>query len=185
MYKPTSVHHHRMTAYHPQANGLLEQFHRVMSYLDDITITSTHTICVEIWGNALSIHIQSIVKLQNKIVTLITSSYHTTEQLYNNTGILPFKIFVTHRIGLLMYKLSHGNVPKPNNNVHTHFTRHAHNFHTMRGNNEFIYRTFVFQSVLIWNKLLQNINIHVSYTRFKHQLKDFLLSNVIAFRYDK
>ena len=148
--------------------------------------------CVEIWCNALSIHIQSLVKLQNKIVRIITSSYHTTEQLYNNTGILPFKILVTHRIGLLMYKLSHGNVPKPiqnlyksNNNVHTHFTRHAHHFHTMRGNNEFIYRTFAFQSVLIWNKLLQNINIHVSYTRFKHILKDFLLSNVIAFRYDK
>ena len=71
--------------------------------------------------------------------------------------------------------MSHGNVPKPiqnlyksNNNVHTHFTRHAHHFHTMRGNNELIYRTCAFQSILIWNKLLQNINIHVSYTRFKH-----------------
>ena len=148
--------------------------------------------CVEIWGNALSIHIQSLVKLQNKIVRIITSSYHTTEQLYTNTGILPFKILVRHRIGLLMHKLSHGNVPKPiqnvyksNHNVHTHYTRHAHHFHTMRGNNEFIYITFAFQSVLIWNKLLQNINIHVSYTRFKHILKKFLLSNVIAFRYDK
>ena len=69
-----------------------------------------------------------------------------------------------------MYKLSHGNVPKPiqnlnksSNNVHTHFTLHAHHFHTMRGNNEFIYRTFAFQSVLIWNKLLQNINIHIPF----------------------
>ena len=35
--------------------------------------------CVEIWGNALSIHIQSLVKFQNKIVRIITSSYHTTE----------------------------------------------------------------------------------------------------------
>ena len=84
-----------------------------------------------------------------------------------------------------MHKLSHGNVPRPiqnlyksNNNVHTHFTRHAHYFHTIRG-------TFPFQSVLIWNKLLQNINIHVSYTRFKHLLKDLLFSNVIGFRYDK
>ena len=92
-----------------------------------------------------------------------------------------------------MYKLSHGNVPKPiqhlyksNNNVHTHLTRHAHHFHTMRGNKEFIYRTFVFQSVLIWNKLLQNINIHASYTCLKHIIKDFLLSNVIiTFRCDK
>ena len=77
------------------------------------------------------------------------------------------------------------NLYKSNKNIHTHFTRHAHHFNTMRGNNEFIYISFAFQSVLIWNKLLQNINIHVSYTRLKHLLKDFLLSNVIAFRYDK
>ena len=62
-----------------------------------------------------------------------------------------------------MHKLYHGNVPKPlqnvyksTNNVHNHFTRHAHHVHSMRGNNEFIYRTFVFQSVLIWNKLQVN-----------------------------
>ena len=35
--------------------------------------------CVEVWGNALSTHIQPLVKLQNKIVRIITYSYHTTE----------------------------------------------------------------------------------------------------------
>ena len=54
--------------------------------------------CIDIWGNALVIHIQSLVKLQNEIVRIITSPYHTTEQLYNNTGILPIKILVTHRL---------------------------------------------------------------------------------------
>ena len=79
-----------------------------------------------------------------------------------------------------MYKIYHGNVPKPlqnlyksNNDIHAHFTRHAHHFHSMKGNNEFIYRMFVFQSVLIWNKLIQNIDIYVSIPRFKHLLKDF------------
>ena len=148
--------------------------------------------CVEVWGNALSTHIQPLVKLQNKIVRIITYSYHTTEQLYTITRILPFKILVKQRIGLLMHKLSNGNVPKAlqnlyksNRDVHTHFTRQAHHFHSMRGNNEFIYRTFVFQSVVIWNKIIQNINIHVSYPRFKHLLKDFLLSDDVTFRYDK
>ena len=44
---------------------------------------------------------------------------------------------------------------------------------------------FVFQSVFIWNTVIQNININVSYERFKHLLTDFLLSNDISFRYDK
>ena len=58
--------------------------------------------CVEVWGNALGTHIQPLVKLQNKIVRIITYSYHTTEQLYTITRILPLKILVKQRIGLLM-----------------------------------------------------------------------------------
>ena len=94
---------------------------------------------LEVWGNALSTHIQPLIKLQNKIVRIITSSSHTTDQLYENTGILQLNCLVKHRIGLLMYKISHGNVPKllqnlykSNNDIHTHFTRHAHHFHSMR-----------------------------------------------------
>ena len=63
-----------------------------------------------------------------------------------------------------MYTISHDNGPKllqnlykSNNDIHTPITRYAHHFHSMRGSNEFIYRTFVFQSVLIWNKLIINL----------------------------
>ena len=150
--------------------------------------------CVEVWGNALSIHLKSLPKLQNKFLQIITFTYHRIDkdQLFYNTGILPFNILVKHGIGLSMHKLSNANVPKPlqniyqcNKNVHHHFTRQTNHFHSMGGNNEFVYRTFVFQSVSIWNKILQNINTNVSYAHFKHLLKDFLLSNDIAFRYDK
>ena len=91
-----------------------------------------------------------------------------------------------------MHKLPNGNVPKSlqnlhqcNQNVHNHYTRQASHVHSMRGNNEFVYRTFVFQSVFIWNKIIQNIIINVSYARFKHLLQDVLLANHISFRYDK
>ena len=149
--------------------------------------------CVEVWGNALSIHLTPLLKLQNKILRIITFTHHRIDKdkLFYNTGILPFNVLVKHRIGLLMHKLSNGNVPKPlhnlyqcNKNIHHHFTRQTNHFHSMRGNTEFIYRTFVFQSVFIWNTILQNINTNVSYPRFKH-LQSFLLSNDIAFRYDK
>ena len=146
--------------------------------------------CVEVWGNALSIHLTPLLKLQNKILRIITFTHHRIDKdkLFYNTGILPFNVLVKHRIGLLMHKLSNGNVPKPlhnlyqcKKNIHHHFTRQANHFHAMRGNTEFIYRTFVFLSVFIWNTILQNIHTNVSYLRFKHSLKDFLLSNDIAF----
>ena len=87
-----------------------------------------------------------------------------------------------------MHKLSNGNGPKPlqnlyqcNKNVHHHFTRQTNHFHSMRGNNEFVYRTFVFLSVFIWNTILQNINTNVSYARFKHLLKDFCYPMILSF----
>ena len=92
-----------------------------------------------------------------------------------------------------MYKLSNGNVPKPLLNIyksnkdinHTHFTRQAHHFRSIRGNTEFVYRTIAFQSNNIWNKIIPNIDIDVHITRFKHLLKEFLLSNDSYFRCTK
>ena len=145
--------------------------------------------CVEVWGNALSIHLKPLLKLQNKILRIITYTVNhvNKDELYYNTGILPLKILVKHRIGLLMHKLAKPlqNLYQCNKNVHHHFTRQTNQFHSMKGNNEFIYRTFAFQSVYIWNTVIQNININVSYAHFKHLLKTFLLANDISFRYDK
>ena len=58
---------------------------RAKTYFNTSVSINLHNAWLEIWGNALSIHVQYIVKLQNKIVSIITSSSHTTEQLYTNT----------------------------------------------------------------------------------------------------
>ena len=86
---------------------------------------------------------QKLIKLQNKILKIITLSHRfiNKEQLYAHSGILPFSSLVKHRIGLLMYKLSNGNIPKPllniyksNKDFYTHFTRQANHFRSRRGN---------------------------------------------------
>lgn len=150
--------------------------------------------CVEVWGNALSVHTQPLIRLQNKIVRIITNSppKTRTESIYRDSGILPFDTLVKHRIGLLMFKLHKGIAPKSLNNlykrnqdVHSHFTRQTLHLHSMRGNNEFIYRTFIFQSVHLWNIILQNINVDVSFCKFKHLLREYLVSNTSLFRYGK
>ena len=103
--------------------------------------------CVKVWGNVLSIHLKPLLELQNKILRIITYTFNrlNKDELYYNTGIPPLKILVKHRIGLLMHKLANGNAPRPlqnvyqcNKNVHHHFTRQTNQFHSMRGNNEFI-----------------------------------------------
>ena len=114
--------------------------------------------CVEVWGNALSTHTPPLIKLQNKTIRIITNSHFlaSSEKLYNETGILPFVTLVKYRIGLLMFKIAKHTVPisisrlfKLNSDVHNYNTRQAHHIHSFKGNNEFIYRTFKFQSVYI------------------------------------
>ena len=43
----------------------------------------------------------------------------------------------------------------------------------------------MFQSVYVWNSILQNININVSFPTFKHLWKRFLLNNNTVVRYNK
>ena len=133
------------------------------------------------------------MKLQ-KNIRIITCLKYTPDKnnVYSTTGILPFNDLVKYKIGLLMYKISSGNVPiylqqlfKSNKEVHTHYTRQAQHLHSMKGKSEFVYRTFVFQSVVIWNQIIENINIKVSLVCFKHSLKDFLVFSYITFRYDR
>ena len=142
----------------------------------------------------MSTHTQPLIKLQNKIIRIITNSHFlaSSEKLYTETGILPFVTSLKYRIGLLMFKIAKHTVPisisrlyQLNSDVHNYNTMQAHHIHSFKGKNELIYRTFKFQSVYIWNSILQNVNINVSFSTFKHLLKRFLLNNNISVRYDK
>ena len=106
----------------------------------------------------MSTHTQPLIKLQNKIIRIITNSHFlaSSEKLYNETGSLPFVTLVKYRIGLLMFKIAKHTVPisisrvfKLISDVHNYNTRQAHHIHSFKGNNEFIYRTFKFQGVYI------------------------------------
>ena len=72
-----------------------------------------------------------------------------------------------------------------NNSIHTKNTRQRNCIHTFRGNNEFAYRTFTVQSVYLWKNILANLSIDVSFLRFKHILKYFLVNTKLKLRYDK
>ena len=89
--------------------------------------------CVEVWGNALNIHTPTH-KITKFFFRIITCLKYTPDKnnVYSTTGILPFNVLVKYRIGLLMYKISSGNVPiclqqlfKSNKEVHTHHHHHV------------------------------------------------------------
>ena len=149
--------------------------------------------CLEIWGNACDSHLNPIIKLQKKIIRIITFSAYKahTVPLFDTLKILPFKKLVVQRIGLQMYKYSRNTLPEAvmdlfhsNNSVHNYNTRQKHNLRHPLGKHEYMYRSFTFIAVYIWNHIISksNIDILAPYSRFKNILKDYLLKNDISFR---
>ena len=148
------------------------------------------------FSKTLSTVINPIIKLQKKIIRVITNSHYLahTHDLFLVNNILPFNLLVQYRIDLIMVKCNFELVPNSlkqmfvaNNSIHTHNTRQptSNCIHTFRGNNEFAYGTFTFQSVYLWNIIIANVSIDVSFLRFKHILKHFLVNTKIKLRHDK
>ena len=134
----------------------------------------------------MSTHTQPLIKLQNKIVSIITNSHFlaSSEKLYNETSILLFVTLVKYRIGLLMFKIAKHTVPisisrlyKLNSDVHIYNTRQAHHIHSFIHSREIInsfiehlgFKVFIFgitfSRILILMYLFPHLNIYwnVSY----------------------
>ena len=145
--------------------------------------------CNEIWGNASSVHLDPIIKIQKRCVRIITYSDYlsSSEPIFQTLNILNFRKLVVQRISLLMFKIYKSDVPKPinilfrkNNTYHSYNTRRNDNLHTPVGRTEAIYKTFSFYGVHIWNHISSNIQIDVSYTSFKCIVKTYIQNNNIT-----
>ena len=66
------------------------------------------TYCVEVWGNTPDTHIDPLIKLQKKVIRIITFSPYLThiEPLFKELNILPFPKVVIQRIALQMFKFT-------------------------------------------------------------------------------
>ena len=63
--------------------------------------------CNEIWGNASSVHLDPIIKIQKRFVRIITYSDYlsSSEPIFQTLNILNFRKLVVQRISLLMFKI--------------------------------------------------------------------------------
>ena len=69
--------------------------------------------CTEIWGNASTVQLDAVIKIQKKCVCTISFSEFLapTHPLFEILNILKFDNLVIQRISLLMYKYSISEVP--------------------------------------------------------------------------
>ena len=150
--------------------------------------------CVEIWGNTSMTYLDPIHKLQRKVLKIITHSKKSTPRtvLFKKMDVLPFNLLTIHRIGILMHKIHFKNAPKciqdmfkTNCEFHKHDTRNKNHLRTQNSKREYIHNTFSYQSIYVWNMILSNLDIYVSFAKFKKVLKAFLQSSSFALRYSR
>ena len=53
------------------------------------------------------------------------------------------------------------------------------NIYTSIGNTSHIYRSFYFQSIQFWNKLISNIRIDGNFFLFKNKLKEYIVGMTV------
>ena len=145
-------------------------------------------------GKCKKTYIEPIIILQKKIVKLITFSkrYSSSKLLFDKLKIMNFETIVNMRIGLAMYKIHIGKVPKcvseifqKNFTIHNYNTRTRSQLHNKKGKYELIYETFSFQGIYTWNKISSLIEIDTNIYSFKKNLKILLYKNSLNLRSSK
>ena len=83
-----------------------------------------------------------------------------------------------------MYKMYNGLHPPTINNmyiknsdIHNHNTRHKNYLHVSMAHSDLNAKSFYCSSILIWNEIMNKIELSISFPQFKIVLKQYLLVN--------
>ena len=109
------------------------------------------------------------------------SNYDTpSRNVFIELNILPLYHLIQNRIGFMMYKHVNSLLPEvmnklyvTNNQIHSHFTRQHHLFHTSKGRTNVYAKSVSNINPHIWNALQTIINVKVSISKLKNITKIF------------
>ena len=152
--------------------------HYVLTILYNAHVLPHFQYCIPIWCNTYPTHLLPLLRLQKKIIRIITKSdyFAHTQSLFKETNIL--KLFDINKIqtGIFMYKLI--------NIGNTSTLRQQHNYPTRtRGNLRTpIHHLTIFQHSLsftgpkTWNSIPEHIKSLPTLSSFKKQYKKHIIS---------
>ena len=142
------------------------------------------------WGKTTENFLKLLPLLQKKVIRIISSAQRLdhTDPLVRQLGLLKLKDIYIFNVMFFMYRFKNGLLPNifnsmftVNKNVHYHFTRQRDNYHIPSIRIEVRKRSICFQGLLVWNKLAEQLDIHVRAPTFKFHLKRYLQENEVHF----
>ena len=138
------------------------------------------------WGNTYANIIDPIVKLQKKIVRVISASSWNaaSDPIFKSLNLLPVSKIYILNVLLFMYKEHFcilpnvfGSMFTHNYEVHSYFTRQLDSYHVSTWRLEMVRRSVRIQGVHYWNLIQGKIDVNTSFVTFKYHVKKYLLSN--------
>ena len=174
---------------------------KVRKYLSKVTLRILYfsfihpyiSFGIESWGCMLQCHMLPILKLQKRVIRMITFSNYLehTGQLFLDLNILNvFKVYMM-QICLFMFKVYKSVHPdiilkifQKNHEIHSHETRSSDNFRIPFLRLVNLQRSFMYTGVTSWNYIVNEIDINCSFYTFKNRLKHFLYQNYIPHVYN-
>ena len=139
--------------------------------------------CIEIWGSAHKVFLNSIVKMQKRCCRIICFSPNRAPSapLFKILNFLCLSNIYRYCVVLLMYRFYHGLLPNVSNNIfqpssNTISTRNVHFLNvplmrTQKGSNSLRY-----QGPYLWNLYCSKLEYLCSLNVFKKQLHDNLMN---------
>lgn len=169
--------------------GILIKARKALSHSTLITLYYSfiyphYTYCIEVWGKAADVYINSIWKLQKRIIRIITSSQYRAETnpLYKKLNFLKLSSIYSFQINIFLFKFIKGMLPEIFDNlfernmvVSVRNTRHKYKLRVPIYRLNISQNTIRFQGVKEWNSVGDNIDHYCSLHTFKKRLKQYFI----------
>ena len=143
-------------------------------------VLSVLSYCNIIWSNTFPTHLDSLIKLQKRIIRTITNSDFIahTHPLFKQLKILDIEKLRKFHLGIYFYRNKNSLL---NNRPHHHYpTRSRNRMRPQRHSTTLFEKSFMYQANKVWNELIDNVpNVinAISLPSFKRQFKQYLLSH--------
>ena len=140
------------------------------------------TYCIEVWGSTAHTHLSSLIRMQKKIIRVLTSSKYNAESypLFRQLNLLNVQEIYMYSTVSFMFKFIKGNLPeifnllfKRNSEIRRRYTRQMHMLNLPICQTTLYKNTIIFQGPKAWNAISNKININCSIHAFKRQLKRY------------
>ena len=142
--------------------------------------------CLEIWGRSYKVNIESLFRMQKKIVRIVTFSNRKehTSPLFKKLNILPLSKLYEYRMLMFLFKFEKKCVPSIINNlfvrhsdVHMYQTRNARSLQIPRFTLDVFRHSFIYNAITLYNKAVHKLDFSLNAFTFKFQVKRYLNDN--------